>query len=175
MVMTMPHDRQEKRRHLDTWLYLTWPRRLLLIATGTLLFLAPQLSSQSQTNQPGLSSPGPQAIQQPQTHPTDSSPPPEFVVPLSEADETLNNLDSLLRRINARLSEGPDLAESAEQARLASQSLGSRAEQATRLVKESPTRDELLHMEADWRQQTRTIERQRGPVTQRLKELEKHI
>jgi small-conductance mechanosensitive channel len=96
------------------------------------------------------------------------------VVPLPEADDRLNNLDRLLRRINGQLSEDQNLNESIEQAKVASDSLSARAEQAT-LSLRSPTIEELRAMETDWRPQTRTIERQREPVTQRLVELEQHI
>ena len=175
MIMTMTRDRQEKRKHWMPGFYFTRPCSLL-ITTGALLLLAGQAASQSRANEPKPSSQAPQASQQPQPPPTVSSPAAaEFVVPLSEADDRLNNLDRLLRRINGQLSEDGDLAETAERVKVASDSLSARAEQATASLRESPTIEKLRHMQADWRRQARTIEHQRGPVTQRLMELEKHI
>ena len=174
MVMTMPHDRQEKLRHLDA---VDSARRwcLLLIVAGVPLLLTGEALSQSRSNEPPLASEAPQASQQTQATPPTSPPPSEFIVPLPQADDRLNSVDGLLRRIDGQLSEEHDLAESAEQARVTGDSLTARAEQTTTALRQTPAIEELRDLQVNWRQQTRTIERQRGPVTQRLVELEQHI
>jgi len=171
----MPHDRQEERKYLQISFCLTRLCWLFLIVTAALFSAAGQAFSQNRAIESSVSSQASPTSQQPQNPPTVSPPPPKFVVPLPEADEKLNNLDRLLRSIDLQLSEDQDLVESTEQAKIAGESLSTRAEQALASLRETPAIEELRDMEANWRQQTRTIESQRGPVTQRLVELEKHI
>ena len=171
----MPHDRQEERKYLQISFCLTRLCWLFLIVTAALFSAAGQAFSQNRAIESSVSSQASPTSQQPQNPPTVSPPPPKFVVPLPEADEKLNNLDRLLRSIDLQLSEDQDLVESTEQAKIAGESLSTRAEQALASLRETPAIEELRDMEANWRQQTRTIESQRRPVTQRLVELEKHI